>query len=1780
MQSGRGPGGQALDVNPAQAHAGKQGATGLGGLRANAWRLALAIAVLVLGAAMSLVGALGVAREERRAIQAQVDRSTQRVEIELERRLTESIYGLHGLRGLFAAAPHVTMSEFRAYVDSRDLQHEFPGLRGFSFVQRLSPAEIPRLVAQMHAEGADAFSVKVHEGSTDLYVVRYIEPLAQKLEAWGMDLGAEPVRREAVERAMLSGEDTLSGRINLFQDHQRRPGFLLLVPIYKAGSDPVTPAQRERALIGFMSAPVLAGEVFKDLGRVVDNQLGVEVFEGHEVNDAARLYASTAMPSASRTDTDLARTRILRIGGRQLLLRTWPSAGFSQSQEAPWPMALGIGGCLLSALFSLTLWLLLMGRSRAEAVARQLTSDLQRMALVAQRTSNSVMYMGRDRRIQWVNEGFTRMTGYSRELALGRLPEELLSHANSDPVAQRRFADAALAGQGCRQEISHRRANGSVFWVDADMEPLFDDAGQLTGFVELSLDVTERKTNQLKLAAALQENAALLDTIRKHSIVSIADVYGRITSVNDAFCQISQYSEAELLGRNHRIIKSGVQPPEFWAEVWARISGGESWRGQVCNRAKDGSLYWVDSIIAPICDEHGRIDRYVSIRHDITASKKAAQEVQRARERLDNILHGTNAGTWEWQVQTSELVINEKWAEIIGYTVAELQPLSERTWADRVHPTDLARARSQLKRHFDGELASFETEFRMRHRDGRWIWVQSRGRLVSRTEDGRPEWIAGTHLDVTDRKADQERLLKYQAMVSRAERLAGMGGWELDLRSGELSLSDQVWRLFDRSPAAGLSLDLLLNYFVPADRERFEAALQDARRGRHDWDLELELHSETGRRIWVRAIGEPVFEDGRASRLVGALVDITTRRELELQTRRSADVLRGAIDAVGEAFVLYDPDDGLVFCNEKFRELYQLPEAMLRPGTTFEAIVRGWAAAQTAAGVMSDPQGWIAQRLAQHRLGDSVHVQSWPDGRWMRVVDHRMPDGHTVGFRIDISDLVRATEAAEQASQAKSRFLANMSHEIRTPMNAILGMLKLLQRTELNVRQRDYAAKTEGAARALLLLLNDILDFSKVEAGKMSLDVQPMRLEQLFRDLAVILSGSNCAAAVELMFDLDARLPALVLGDAMRLQQVLVNLAGNALKFTERGEVEVCASLLSASGSSVRVRFEVRDTGIGMSAAQQQGLFQAFSQAEASTSRRYGGTGLGLAICQRLVHLMGGELRVLSELGSGSVFGFEIEMHLPAEAASSVPRAALLMPAQGGLQSRRILVACGNTHARAILLRLLDVQGAASHVVQTWPALLEALTHPDRASGGFELLLLDASLLGESAKDAWLQLRRTAGEMPAVVLVRADLRDQLAQWNYAKASAEILLAKPFTPQMLLDALRQVWVEPVLQAMPPSPPAAGMASARLADLCILVAEDNLNNQQVVQELLEHEGARVAVVNNGQEALDALQSGLQLPDAVLMDVQMPVLDGLSATRLLRQMPGMQDLPVIAMTANASPQDVADCLQAGMSAHIGKPFDLDQLVLLLRRGAVPVLPPAARPKPHRLPPGLCQKAAAAGLELQDAHERFMGKTPLYLQALQAFIASARELPAALRRELEQSDEQALRQGLHAFKGLAGMVGANALARWAQTGEDALAGRQSGATGESGWDAWVATLQGGLDTQALGLEQVSQGLADWLAANAASAEPPELAAPRRPVADSASMDGARQGLRHLMSLLKNSDLGAIACFETLRPALMRMDSQIAEALQDAMAQLDFAQALNGCEALLNQIPNAGDPP
>jgi signal transduction histidine kinase/CheY-like chemotaxis protein len=655
---------------------------------------------------------------------------------------------------------------------------------------------------------------------------------------------------------------------------------------------------------------------------------------------------------------------------------------------------------------------------------------------------------------------------------------------------------------------------------------------------------------------------------------------------------------------------------------------------------------------------------------------------------------------------------------------------------------------------------------------------------------------------------------------------------------------------------------------------------------------------------------------------------------------------------------------------------------------------------------------WAAYRWRVHHLHRRYEARERAASELARELEQRVAE---------------RTEALAHAQHAaKSEFLANMSHEIRTPMNAILGMSYLALQTGLDARQRNYVDKVHRSAESLLGIVNDILDFSKIEAGRLEIENIPFQLGDVLDQLATLVGMRAEEKRLELLFVLPPGLPTALVGDPSRLGQVLLNLGNNAVKFTERGEVVVAvaetARERSPAGQRVTLRFEVRDTGIGLTPEARARLFQPFTQADASTSRQYGGTGLGLAISRHLVERMGGEIGVDSEPGRGSCFHFSIPFGLQPDAPP---------PVQGdALRGTRVLIVDDHPAARELLHALATSLGLQAETVNDGVAALQAVARADAADRPYGLLLLDWLMPGLDGIGCLEQLARTPTRhgVPAVLMVtalgRGEAERQLAARGLQVAG---LLAKPVTPSGLLDACagalgrartapsRDERRQERLQAL-----QAGLAGAR-----ILLVEDNPLNQELARDLLNRAGIVISIAGDGREALDILER--ERFDAVLMDCQMPVMDGYEATRALRRRPELQALPVIAMTANAMAGDRQKVLDAGMNDHVAKPIRVDDLFATLARWVRPA-PPA--PAPEALPAPLDERVGLASV---------MGDEALYHRLLRMFSERETDFVDRFRRACATGDRDAATRFAHDLKSVAGSLGMPALQRAAAALEEA---------------------------------------------------------------------------------------------------------------------------------------------
>ncbi len=660
--------------------------------------------------------------------------------------------------------------------------------------------------------------------------------------------------------------------------------------------------------------------------------------------------------------------------------------------------------------------------------------------------------------------------------------------------------------------------------------------------------------------------------------------------------------------------------------------------------------------------------------------------------------------------------------------------------------------------------------------------------------------------------------------------------------------------------------------------------------------------------------------------------------------------------------------------------------------------------------------------------------------------------------------LTEARKLAEDASLAKGQFLANMSHEIRTPMNAILGMLSLLQDTELTSRQRDYASKTEGAAQSLLGLLNDILDFSKVESGKMSLESEPFPIERLLRSLSVVLSANVGDKEVEVLFDIDPTLPEVVRGDAMRLQQVLVNLGGNAVKFTNCGQVVLALRKVQSVPDAVTIAFSVQDTGIGIAPEHQTHIFDGFTQAEGSTTRRFGGTGLGLAICKRFVELMGGEIQLESVLGKGSTFSFTLTLPIVVEAPAD-----LAAPQKAVVPPQRVLVVDDNPFAGNFTMGMMRALDWPADLVASGKAALDLIQSKmgaERAAFPYTVVYVDWQM---PSMDGWETTRRireiaaqSMGPQPMVIMIAAHGHEMLAQRSEAEQSQlNGFLMKPVTASMLKEALQDARSGSHAMRLATKAPTN---RKQLQGMRILVVEDNLINQQVAKGVLSSEGALVTLAANGRLGADAVAAATPQFDVVLMDLQMPEVDGYEATRIIRNELGLKDLLIIAMTANVMASDREACFAAGMNEHVGKPFNKAKLVALLLEmtGFKPeesvgtAEPEAIAAVPH-----------VPGLDLAAALGRMAGMHALYARTAKEFSKSLSTFVQELRQGYAAGDTTSTLMRLHTLKGNAGTLGATELASKAASLEQLCKAKESNAECDAAFvelDALIATTQRGL--------------------------------------------------------------------------------------------------------------------
>ena len=1127
--------------------------------------------IIIVGVILSGWGAHSALQLHYQQAHDRFDRLAERLGRELERRANLPVYGLMGARGVYAASKSVERLEFRAYAESRDLPREFPGVLGFGFIQRVPRAELDAFIATERADNAPDFNVTVKNDDPELYIVKFIDPLSANRAAWGYDGARDPIRREAILRAIRTGKPSLSGHLTLAQDQKKRPGFLYLVPVYHNNTSPSTPEEREAALWGLVFAPMVIDQVFAGVLNFTENLVDVEVYDGPVLTrENLLLDADSELVSAVDAPTSkpfggrlFNRTIAVTVGGRDwnLVITTTPK--FEATIERRTPLLIFTGGLAVTLFLAGMVHVLARSRSRAITLAGEMTASLRatekearKLAVVAANTSNAVIITDTAEHIEWANEGFTRITGYTLDEVRGKRPGDFLKGPHTDPETSRIMREGIATREGFKVEIVNYGKAGNAYWLHIEVQPLHDDNGVFTGFMAIESDITDRKNAELKLQANEQRLVAL--TTHAPGVFfqfeAAPDDRRSFAFLSAGFRDLFGYDPAEVL----------AQPARLYASVE---------------------------------ESH--------------------------RERV--YLHLEKA-------------------------VAATAP-----WADT---------------------------FPILRPDGSVHWINARS----------------------------------------------------------------------------------------------TASLRD-----------------DGVRVWF-----------------GVLADITELQEARTAAEQLNTLLGNAVDASHAA----------------------------------------------------------AQR-------------------------------------------------AEQANIAKSQFLAMMSHEIRTPMNGVIGMTSLLMDTPLTREQKEFAEIIRVSGESLLSLINDILDFSKIESGHMDLETEVFSVHECIESTLDLLAPKAASKGIDLLYEIADGVPAEVRGDVTRVRQILVNLVGNALKFTERGEVEVT---VRAQRDTRALIFSVRDTGIGIPSEAIGKLFRSFSQVDSSTTRKYGGTGLGLAISKRLAELMRGRMWVESTPGVGSTFFFSISP----EWITPGPRAYVADTA-ATLRGKHLLVVDDNEPNRRILSTLARKWGLICTAVPSGPDALDLFRKNQR----FDIAILDMQMPDMDGFMLATELRRLpAGATLPLVLLSSIGRPEDAEVRHLFAA---LLSKPAKPSQIFEVITRILGDHGAPAIEDTLPLPAVIEQRPEHL--LLAEDNSVNQKVALHMLARLGYRADIAANGLEAISACKAIAY--DIVLMDVQMPEMDGMEATRRIKADPAHKHRPwIIALTANAMDGDAEQCREAGMDDYLSKPIKKEDLAAALTR------------------------------------------------------------------------------------------------------------------------------------------------------------------------------------------------------------------------------------------------------
>ncbi len=1243
--------------------------------------------------------------------------------------------------------------------------------------------------------------------------------------------------------------------------------------------------------------------------------------------------------------------------------------------------------------------------------------------------------------ISW-NGGAEELLGYSSEEILGKNVAMLVPPDYRDQ-ARRCLETIRLGGSIKRFRTVRQAKQGGQLDVSLSLSPIRNAEGEIVGASSIAHDISKILRAERKLREGEERFHAIFENAPFGMCVTGLD--GRFIQVNAALCRLLEYSEEELLATTWKDL---IHPEDLDAALadkeQLKREPGKTLESERRYLQRGGKVVLGRQKSFLVRDDDGNPLYFVVHAEDITERKQTEEALRESEARFRVMADGCPTPIWTTNAEGGIQFTNRVFRQFCG--VAH-EDVDGRKWELLIHPDDMAAFLGETERALRTRT-TFKVEARIRRADGQWRW------LMAHTEprfspNGEFLGHAGLSVDITERKQAEQALQSSEEKFRQLAENVREVFWMMNAAGNEIlyisPVYEQIWGRSCESLYQNPMdwMEAIHSDDRPRAQEIFEQQLQG-----HDIVSDYRINTPAGQQRWIRDRAFPVRDQkGHLIRVVGIAEDFTDQKQADIRLKGAADRLALAVRAGEVGIWDYHVVENRLVWDDQMFQLYGVSADQF--GGAYEA----WKAALHP----EDRQrGQEEVQLAlQGRKDFNTEFRVvWPDGsihsiRALALVE-RDANGHPlrmIGTNWDItaqkeaadkltksnSELEAATIRAQalaveaaQANAAKSEFLANMSHEIRTPLNGIIGLTGLLMNTDLNDEQRGYAELLHGSGESLLRLINDILDFSKIEAGKIELEAIDFDLQSLLDEFAAALSVRALEKGLEFFCSAEPGVPMLVRGDPGRLRQILSNLAANAIKFSEHGEVEVLVSLKEDRKTECRLRFSVRDRGIGIPANKIATLFDKFTQVDASTTRRYGGTGLGLAISKQLAERMGGEVGVVSEEGKGSEFWFTAVVAKQAGKPRDKNEELAL------LDGVRILIVDDNATSRKILSTQMRTWGMRTADTESGLEALRALNQGLEEADPFALAVIDMQMPGMDGETLGRKIKADPRLADTQMIMLTSMEGREGARRFAEIGFASYAAKPIRHQELLHVLSTALAGSSTSGTRPIETAHALDDSvgRFAGFKarILLAEDNITNQQVALGLLRKLGLRADAVANGKEAIKAL--GTIPYNLVLMDVQMPEMDGIEATRRIRSsecaVPNHQ-IPIIAMTAHALAGDRDWCLEAGMNDYLSKPISSQALATVLSHWLPTVRHEMGRPKGEAVL--TLDSSVPMVYDREGMLERLMNDEDLARAVTQSFLTDIPNQIEALRRNLEISDANGVSRQAHTLKGAAANVGGEAL-------------------------------------------------------------------------------------------------------------------------------------------------------